>query len=249
MFRCWTRFDLKPRFTGSAGTAGSRPQLTLPYLRAMAVSVTNSLHAVWGSYLYLLDPPANSWVTRIASTFWLLAAMIFVPMAFITSLVRVCVLLHRVLSDPRAQDIASWLIMRTMGTISEDLPPSVIVRNVGSAPDESSAETSPTEPTHKGDPLRPRAKRTASKSSLNLNLAITPAQGGSGSSLSTGSSNSGFYGSGGLNGQSVHSGLAGEGIVSPIVSRAASPELSRRRSRAPSSATTPNASSFIFVIR
>lgn len=158
----------------------------------------NIVHTVWRWYATtLLDPPPASWVARVASTFYVLAILIFIPMAFITGL-----------------DIASWLIMRTMGTISADLPPETVVRNVAAdAHDKDQAVHAPV------------AKRRQS-GALGLQLSITPADGQP-------EVHESVYGSGGTSPLSEHlhsnSALAGDGIFSPIVSRAASPELVRRK--------------------
>lgn len=121
--------------------------------------------------------------------------------------------------------------MRTLGTISPDLSPSVIVRNVVS--ETSSGEASPTDTKH------PTTKRS-SRSNVGLNFTITPAQPGTVDSASS----SMDFTSAHVSGPSVNRALAGEGIFSPIPSRATSPELAtaRRRSRAPSNATASAAS-------
>ncbi|KAH7108526.1 hypothetical protein BKA62DRAFT_682479 [Auriculariales sp. MPI-PUGE-AT-0066] len=183
----------------------------------MSKTVLSGIYTLWDWYMYLVSPPSDSWVSRVASMFWVFALMLFLPMAFITGL-----------------DIASWVVMRTLGNISPDLPPSVIVRNIAS--DQSSAETSPTESTSK-DPFRPHEKRQTSRSTHGLNLKITPTQADSTS----------YFGGAHLSDHSVNRALAGEGIFSPIPSRATSPVSSttRRRSRAPSNATVSSSSSYV----
>lgn len=53
------------------------------------MSSMDGLLAVWRwYYTTLVDPPTSSWVTRTASTFYVLAVLIIGPMAFLTGLVR-----------------------------------------------------------------------------------------------------------------------------------------------------------------
>ncbi|KZV97770.1 hypothetical protein EXIGLDRAFT_832660 [Exidia glandulosa HHB12029] len=181
----------------------------------MTSNPVDALFAIWRwYYTTLVVPASDSWVTRVSSTFYVLGLAVIVPMAFITGL-----------------DVASWLIMRTMGTISADLPPSVIVRNVASDEHEQSKTSS-----------KPTSRRPTG--SHGLNLSITPASDPS-SYDSEHAARHMFYGS---PGEHSNAALAGDGIFSPIISRAASPEIFVRRSSTgpePSTSSSNSSSSFV----
>ena len=73
------------------------------------------LNATTQMMVYLSDPPPSSWVVRVAATFRILALLLVVPCVFLTLLVRLYN--HRPQISQRVffQDVASYLIVRTLG--------------------------------------------------------------------------------------------------------------------------------------
>lgn len=75
----------------------------------------------WMNYLH--RPPPASWVVRAAATFRILALLLILPCVFLTALVSPRPPRARPAEcPPRAQDVASYLIVRTLGADSAHRP-------------------------------------------------------------------------------------------------------------------------------